>query len=79
MSDYLSELHSATLLFWAIKMLVNLLFAGAVAKDAGLVMKNRGKTELVSGLTWAFGTLVIGVWVAAIYWFMHHLKFSRPD
>lgn len=57
--------------------LIHIIFAGAVAKDAGLLLKQGHQTYLVSGLTWAFATLIGGVFIAAVYWFMHHLKFVK--
>jgi drug/metabolite transporter (DMT)-like permease len=72
---YLSnEMHSITLMLLFINGILHVIFAGAVAKDAGVVAKRLHKTYLVSPMTWAFATLLGGVIVAAVYWFMHHLN-----
>lgn len=55
-----------------LKALVNIFFASAVAKDAGELNKRHRKTILVSAIVWVLATLVGGIFVAAIYWFMHH-------
>ncbi|MCD8500323.1 MAG: hypothetical protein LRY43_04835 [Gammaproteobacteria bacterium] len=57
-----------------ISAIVHILFSGAVAKDAGELIKRGLKTHLVSGVTWAFATLIGGPLVAVGYWFIHHLK-----
>jgi len=60
-----------------VNVVLHIIFAGAVAKDAGALHKRGQKTLLVSGHTWAFAALVGGVVTAAIYWFMHHSTFTR--
>jgi len=69
--------HSTLWLVLVIKIVLHLLFAAAVAKDSGLIIKQGRTTWLVSGLTWAFATLIGGVFVAAIYWFIHYSNIPR--
>ena len=72
-------MQSAHIVILAMTLLIHLLFAGAVARDAGSLHKRGLSTQLVSGITWAFATLMGGVFVAAIYWFIHHVRdFYRP-
>lgn len=61
----------------ALNILLHLIFASAVARDAGLISNQRRTTYLVSGVTWAFATLLGGVFVAAIYWVMHYSTLAR--
>jgi hypothetical protein len=61
----------------ALRVILHFIFAAAVAKDAGRLSKERRSTWLVSGVTWAFATLLGGVWVAAIYWFIHYANGVR--
>ena len=70
-----AEIHSFALLMLIVNAIVHLLFAGAVARDASIIVKNQQRTHLVSPMTWAFATLVGGVIVATIYWFMHHIGY----
>jgi len=69
-----TELPSVYFMVLVINALIHLIFAGAVARDAGKLAKDGHPTYLVSPVSWAFATLVGGVFVAAIYWFMHHLN-----
>lgn len=77
MFDFLTENYSAQLqhlqlLLMVINALVHLVFAGAVAKDAGSLYQVGRRPALVSAHVWAFSTLIGGVVAAAIYWFIHH-------
>ncbi len=58
-------------------VIIHVIFAGAVATDAGKLHKQQLQPLLVSGVTWAFATLLGGVFVAAIYWLMHHSTLTR--
>ena len=70
-------LYNISLAIMIINALLHFIFAGAIARDAGLLQKTGIKTQLVSGVTWAFATLLGGVFTAAIYWFIHHSTFTR--
>lgn len=67
-----NSINSIHWLMLVIQVILHLIFAAAVAKDAGLIMKKGRTTWLVSGMTWALATLLGGVYVAAIYWFIHY-------
>lgn len=73
-SAFLSQIPSIQLMLMVITTILHILFAGAVAHDAGQLNKRGLKTHLVSGATWSFAVLVGGPVVAIGYWFMHHLK-----
>ena len=78
--QYVAEpLQNIYVLVLGLKVIINLIFAAAVAKDAGSFEKQGGATLLVSGLTWAFATLIGGIFIAAIYWFIHHSTLTRAD
>lgn len=76
--QYSYSIQTFYVLMLLINGIIHILFAGAVAKDAGQVQKLGGKPALVSAPTWAFATLLGGVVVAAIYWFIHHSTLTRP-
>ena len=61
----------------AVTALIHILFAGAIAKDAGRLGKQGATTFLVSGITWAFATLIGGVAVVALYWLVHRSTLTR--
>lgn len=77
LQNFSMQWQSMLVLIAIISAVVHVIFAGAVAKDAGKITKTGVATQLVSPMTWAFATLVGGVPVAAIYWFIHHVNFSR--
>jgi hypothetical protein len=60
-----------------ITVILHIIFAGAIAKDAGRLTKQGFPTFLVSGVTWAFATLIGGIWVVAVYWVIHRSTFTR--
>jgi hypothetical protein len=68
--------------FFYMMMLINgilhLVFASAVARDAGNLSRLGQRLALVSASTWAFATLIGGVFTATIYWLLHHSTFTRP-
>lgn len=57
--------------------ILHLIFAGAVAHDAGNINRMGQKPVLVSAATWAFATLIGGVFTATIYWLLHHSTLTR--
>lgn len=59
--------------------ILHFIFAGAVARDAGNLNRLGQKPVLVSAPTWAFATLIGGVFTATIYWILHHSTLTRPS
>lgn len=69
---YGNQLETLQYLLVLVSSILHVLFAGAVAKDAGKLQRAGFHPAMVSGATWAFATLIGGVVTAAIYWFIHH-------
>jgi hypothetical protein len=61
-------------------VIIDVAFACAVFRDADLLWQNeRRKTFLVGGLVWALATLLGGVFVAGVYWIIHHSTLRAPS
>ncbi len=73
-----TQIESFLYLIMLINGILHLVFAGAVARDAGNLTRLGQRPVLVSGATWAFATLIGGVFVATIYWILHYSTLTRP-
>lgn len=59
--------------FWILTALIHISFAFAVLNDAQMLWRHlRRHTFFVGGGLWALATLLGGVFVAAVYWLIHH-------
>ena len=76
---YGEQIANFQYLLLLINALLHVLFAGAVARDAGNLHNSGQHPALVSAASWAFATLIGGVVTAAIYWFIHHSTITRPS
>ncbi|WP_035915706.1 hypothetical protein [Legionella lansingensis] len=76
--QYQGPIQTFQYLLLLINALLHVLFAGAVARDAGNLYQVGQRPALVSAATWAFATLIGGVMTATIYWFIHHSTLTRP-
>jgi len=76
--QYSHSIQTFYLLIMIVNAFIHILFAGAVAKDAGQLQKLGQRPALVAAPTWAFATLLGGVFIAAVYWFIHHSTLTRP-
>jgi hypothetical protein len=58
-------------------VIVHVGFAAAVAADSGRLSRERTGPLIAGPLLWTLATLVGGVYVAAVYWFINHSTLSR--
>jgi hypothetical protein len=81
LNDLANQFSGQIQTFWQLIMIINgilhVIFAGAVARDAGNLYRLGLKPVLVSAPTWAFVTLIGGVYTATVYWLLHHSTFTR--
>lgn len=77
--QYSNQIQSFYYLLIMVNAILHVIFAGAVARDAGSLYKLGQRPALVSAVSWAFATLIGGVITAAIYWFIHHSTLTRPS
>lgn len=76
--QFATQIQTFFYLIMLINGILHLVFAGAVARDGGSMNRMGQKTVLVSASTWAFATLIGGVFTATIYWLLHHSTLTRP-
>ena len=62
--------------FWAVGIIVNICFALAVLEDAGRLPGGRKPIFVGRGI-WFLVTLFGGLFIAAIYWGMHHSRLNE--
>lgn len=79
LQTYTAQLQTFFYLLMIVNGIIHVIFAGAVARDGGNLYQLNQRPALVSATTWAFATLLGGVFVAAIYWLIHHSTFTRPS
>lgn len=61
------------ILFFVITALIHFAFALGVLNDSELVQRDNGEFTYFTNIwVWALATLLGGVFVAAIYWAIHH-------
>lgn len=78
-NQFSTQLQTLGYLIMLINGILHLVFAGAVARDAGNLYRIGLKPVMVSAPTWAFATLIGGVFTATIYWILHHSTLTRPS
>jgi hypothetical protein len=76
-NHFSTQIEAFLYLMMLINGILHLIFAGAIAHDAGKLTRMGQRPVLVSGTTWAFATLIGGVMVAGLYWILHYSTLTR--
>lgn len=77
LGQFSQSINHINLALMVLTVLVHLMFAAGVARDVGNFHKQNVLTQIVSGMVWVLATALGGVWVALIYWLIHHSSLSR--
>jgi len=60
-------------------IIIHLAFAAGVTTDAKRLSGPGGGLFLVGPNMWGFATLIGGIWVAAVYWLIHHSSLRSKE
>jgi hypothetical protein len=63
--------------FFVVTAVVHIGFATAISADAGRLQRDEGGPLIVGQFLWTLATLLGGVFVAGLYWVVHHSALSR--
>ena len=79
LAPFASSIQTITTLILLVNVVLHLLFAAGIAKDVGFFNSRGIKTRFVGGMTWVVATLIGGVMVVVIYWFIHHSQLAKSQ
>ncbi len=74
MSDWVGN---GSILLLLLQVIVHLFFASGVARDLHVLQAKSLEPCLVPGFIWVLATLLGGVYIAAVYWLIHHSHFFK--
>ncbi len=78
-SDLAPVVVLVTLAFWVVTIIIHVVFAIAVYRDAASLNTRGTGTVFVGPAIWCLTVLFGGVFLAAIYWVIHHSSFRRSE
>jgi hypothetical protein len=65
--------------FWFVTIMIHIAFTIAVQRDAAALNRKGTGTIYVSPIVWSLSVLIGGVFLAAIYWIIHHSELRRTE
>ncbi len=65
--------------FWLITIIIHIAFTIAVHRDAAALNRKGTGTLYVGPIVWSLSVLLGGVFLAAIYWVIHHSDLRRVE
>ena len=76
-TGFYNQLSNLSLMLMVLTAIVHLFCAIGVARDSNNFTRQQIPTQIVSASIWVLATLVGGMLVLALYWFMHHSTLAR--
>ncbi len=77
LNQFSTMVQHGSIIIFMLNILLHICFAGGVARDINRLAKLGGMPQLFSAWVWVLAALIGGVFVAVIYWFMHHSTLVR--
>ncbi len=77
LNQFSTMVQHGSIIIFMLNILLHICFAGGVARDINNLTKLGVMPELFSAWVWVLAALIGGIFVAVIYWFMHHSTLVR--
>ncbi len=77
LNQFSTMVQHGSIIIFMLNILLHICFAGGVARDINRLTKLGVMPQLFSAWVWVLAALIGGVFVAVIYWFMHHSTLVR--
>lgn len=77
LNQFSAMVQHGSIIIFLLNILLHICFAGGVARDINNLTKLGGMPQLFPAWVWVLATLIGSVFVAGIYWFMHHSTLVR--
>ena len=77
-SPFFSSMSMWAILPLIATIIVHLAFSAAIFNDSSRLNEENRQLAFVGPVIWSLSVLVGGVFVAAVYWLIHHSALSKP-
>jgi hypothetical protein len=77
LNQFSTMVQHGSIIIFMLNILLHICFAGGVARDVNRLTKLGVMPQLFPAWVWVLAVLIGSVFVAGIYWFMHHSTLVR--